>query len=108
MGLFSKQKTGHYRVKCCYCFKEWAKGEPVKLEIYLGYERKRCPENVKLLGYKIIDKQKNYQRTSSTKRKKNLISHFKNDEPLLLIEQNFFGSSRTEVMGCNWDFIFCH
>ncbi|CAB5367616.1 unnamed protein product [Rhizophagus irregularis] len=76
MGLFSKQKT--------------------------GYECTICPENVKLLGYKIIDKQKNYQRTSSIKRKKaqtNLISHFKNDEPLLLFEQNFFGSSRTEVMG---------
>lgn len=71
------------------------------MEIYLGYECTRCPENVKLLGYKIIDKQKNYQRTSSTKRKKaqtNIISYFKNDEPLLLFEQKFFGSSRTEVM----------
>ncbi|PKC59090.1 hypothetical protein RhiirA1_535031 [Rhizophagus irregularis] len=61
-----------------------------------GYECTRCPENVKLLGYKIIDKQKNYQRTSSTKRKKaqtNIISYFKNDEPLLLFEQKFFGSS---------------
>lgn len=52
--------TGHYRVKCYYYFIEQAKGETVKLEIYLGYECTRCPENVKeywvaiLLTNKII------------------------------------------------------
>jgi BED zinc finger. len=88
--------TGHYRARCYYCSKEWAKGEPTKLEIHLGYECARCPENIREYWVtKIIDKQNNYQRTLANKRKKidptqtNIAtSHFKNDEPLPLAEQN--------------------
>ena len=87
--------TGHYRVKCYYCLIEWAKGEPNKLEAHLGFECPNCPENIREYWVtKAIDKQNNYQRTSTTKRKKvdstqtNITSHFKSDEPLPLAEQN--------------------
>ena len=98
MGLFQSGRlgsAGHYRAKCYYCFKEWAKGEPVKLEVHLGYECANCPENIREYWVtKVIDKQNNYQQTSATKRKKvdstqtNIKSHFKNDELLPLAEQN--------------------
>jgi hypothetical protein len=87
--------TGHYRARCYYCFNEWAKGEPIKLETHLGFECAKCPENIREYWVaKAIDKQNNYQRTSATKKRKvdstqtNITSHFKNDEPLPLAEQN--------------------
>jgi hypothetical protein len=61
----------------------------------LGYECAKCPERVREYWItKIIDKQNNYQRTPVNKRKKmdstqtNITSHFKNDEPLPVSEQN--------------------
>jgi hypothetical protein len=85
--------TGHYRAKCYYCFREWSKEEPIKLETHLGFECTKCPENIKEYWVtKVIEKQNNYQQTSATKRKKvdstqtNITSHFKSDEPLPLAE----------------------
>ncbi len=40
-------KTGHYRAKCYYCYKDWAKREPVKLEMHLGFECLKCLEDIR-------------------------------------------------------------
>ena len=61
----------------------------------MGFECPNCLENIREYWVtKAIDKQNNYQQTSTTKRKKvdstqtNITSHFKSDEPLPLAEQN--------------------
>jgi len=88
-------KTGHYRAKCYYCYKDWAKGEPVKLEMHLGFKCLKCPEDIREYWVsKVVEKQNNYQRTPETKKRKadqtqtNITSHFKSNVALPLAEQN--------------------
>ena len=59
--------SGHYKVSCHYCKKEWARGKPAILKAHLANECLPCPEEIsKYWREKLIESKVNYTQRLST------------------------------------------
>lgn len=58
--------SGHYKVSCCHCKKEWARGKPAALKAHLANECLPCPEEIsRYWREKLIESKVNYTRRLS-------------------------------------------
>jgi hypothetical protein len=81
--------SGHYKVSCHYCKKEWARGKPAILKAHLANECSPCPEEIsKYWREKLIENKVNYTRKLTQNpiqlplKQVKITQHFGSDKPL--------------------------
>ncbi|RHZ80338.1 hypothetical protein Glove_137g5 [Diversispora epigaea] len=82
--------SGHYKARCYYCSKEWARGKPSTLKAHLANNCASCPENIsKLWRDNLANNNNNYTRNLKnpstkpvTKDQQKITHHFGSDLPL--------------------------